>query len=97
MSKTTTSNSINVFNNLERISPYTIEEFNKLLEDNKPYTKETYKVIFPNTIETLTNTTLDYNINLKILVCSKCKIYLDNNTKKVIKNLLVSIFRYYYL
>ena len=82
--------SFNSSTNVEKISSYTIEEFNKLLEDNKPFTKNTFKAIKSNNIETLENTLLDYNIDLKILICSKCNISLDNKSNIIIKHFKVS-------
>ncbi len=76
----------------DRISPYTLEEFNKLLEDNKPYTKKDFKNIIEDTIETLENTTLDYNIALKLLICSKCSYNIAPSTSIIIKHLVVSTF-----
>lgn len=78
------------YSNLERISPYSLEEYNKLLEENGPYSRSTFKEISPTTIETFTNTFLDYNIDLKLLICSKCSTTLNNNLESIKKHLKVS-------
>jgi hypothetical protein len=87
----TNSITSNYNSNLERISPLTIEEFNKLLEENKPYNKSTFKKIKFNKIETLDNTCLEYNIDINILICSKCSNTLTPNKDSIVKHLKVSI------
>ena len=82
------SNSITTSN--RNFSLYTIEEFNKLLEDNKPYNKEYIKDLEPSAIETLDNTYLDYNIDLKVLICLKCLKTIYNSISNIIEYLKVS-------
>lgn len=88
MSSTTSST---YYKNIDRIRPLTIEEFNKLLEDNKPYTKETFKAITPSNIESLEGLPLDYNIDLRLLICSECSTTLTRDIPNIIKHLKVSI------
>ena len=71
---------------LNQISPYTNEEFNMLLDVNKPYTKAFYKGLPSNSIETLEGTTLDFLADFKILICSKHKVYLDPKPEIVLKH-----------
>lgn len=89
----------NPLTDYSRISPYTLEEFNKLLEDNKPYTKEYFNSISSSPIITLENTTLDYLVDLKILICSKHKDFLNPSFNIILKHFIVSIlfFKLYYL
>lgn len=88
MSSTTSSI---YYKNIERIRPLTIEEFNKLLEDNRPYTKETFKAITPSSIESLEGLPLDYNPDLKLLICSECSTTLNKDINNIVKHLKVSI------
>lgn len=83
-SKDNSSNN-NSLNNL------TLEEFNTLLEENKPYTTSFYNSLTPSPIITLENTSLDYLIDLKILVCSRHKIYLPNKLDNILKHFRVSL------
>lgn len=94
MSSTTSLN--NNYYNLERITPYTIEDFNKLLEENKPYSKSTFKEITPSKIDTFKDTLLDYNRDIKLLIYSKCSTTLNNNIIYIIKYFKVSIYSNFY-
>jgi hypothetical protein len=76
---------------LSRISPLTLDKFNSLLEDNKPYSLSYFKNIEPTSTIDLDNISLKYLPNLKILICSKHSIYLDNNLDTIIKHFKVSI------
>lgn len=82
-------------NDYSRISPYTLEEFNTLLEENKPYTKDYFKLLRSNTIITLKDTSLDYIPEFKILFCSEYKFYIENSTNTIVKHFKVSIFYLY--
>ena len=73
---------------INKISNITLEEFNTLLEENKPFNLESYNTIDSNTIVKIKETIIDYNIDIKLLVCSKCKIYLNTSIDLIIKHLL---------
>lgn len=70
----------------------TIEEFNKILEDNKPYNSSTYNTIIASSTIALNNTSLKYLIDLKILICSRYSIYLDPNITLLLRHFKVSKF-----
>jgi len=72
------------------ISPYTLEEFNTLLEENKPYTREFYKSITPSKTIKLEDITLEYLVDIKIYICSKHKLYLEGNTNSILGHFKVS-------
>lgn len=90
MPPSTTSNLLDL-ESLNRISPYTLEEFNKILESFKPYNVSSKVNISSSSIETLENTPLDYNIDLKVLVNSKNSTIVENNISSIITSLLVSL------
>ena len=83
------TNSILNYNNLERIKPLSLEEFNKLLIDNKPYSFNTFNSINPNTIKTLEEVYINYNIDLKLLICSKCFTTLSPTLELILRHFKV--------
>lgn len=85
-----TTSSLEAFNNLERIEPYSLEEYNKILEDNSPYSKTIFREVSTSTIETFKNTTLDYNTSIKLLICSKCSTTINNSLNSIRGHLKVS-------
>lgn len=90
MPNLTISNTLDL-ESFTRISLYTLEEFNKYLENLKPYTLNNNSSSNFNSIETLKNTLLDYNKDLKLLVNSKSNTIIKNNISAIITSLLVSI------
>ena len=83
--------SLNSNLNLKKINPYTIEEFNRIVEDNKPYNSSTYNTINPSSTIALNNTSLKYLVDLKLLICSRHNIYLDSNITLLLRYFKVSI------
>lgn len=71
------------------ISNYTIEEFNTYLEEST-FTSSYFKNLEPSRIETIKDTFIDYNIDIRLLVYNKCKIALNPTIELVQKHLEVS-------
>lgn len=67
------------------IKNYFNVDFNNLLEDLKPYTKDSFNKIKPSSTIGLPNTPILYLEDIKIIICRKCKIYI-NPTYNTIKN-----------
>lgn len=91
MSLTRVSTTTSTYNNnIERISPYTIEEFNKLLEDNKPYTTSYFKNIKESKVYTIIPNYLEYYIDIKVINCLKCLSRVNNNVEDIVEHYKVS-------
>lgn len=67
-----------------------INEFNSLLEANKPYTKEFYREMPSNEAVTLEGTTLAYLPNIQILICSKHRTYIEAKLSAIVEHFKVS-------
>lgn len=81
-----------IYNNT--ISNYTLEEFTTYLEENE-FSSSYFKTLEPSKIETIKDTFIDYNIDIKLLVCSKCKSALKPNLDTIKKHIDVSKSLYY--
>lgn len=73
-----------------RINKLTMEEFNNLLENNKPYNKEFFQNIKENEIIKIGNSFLNFNKDLNVLVCSVCNEIVDFRFDKIKNHFLVS-------
>lgn len=74
------------------IKDYSNLELNDLLEDIKPLTKDSFKRVKPSTTISLPSTSILYLEDIKILICSKCNIYLAPSYNSIVKHLKVSNF-----
>ena len=70
-----------------RMSPYTNEEFNALLEQNQPFTTEHFRRVFYDVVTPIEGTILEYTRDLQVLVCGKCKTTLRPTLENVKQHL----------
>jgi hypothetical protein len=61
-----------------------------LLESLKPITLESFNKIKPSSSILIKDTTLEYLVDLKIIICLECKIYINPILKSILKHLRVS-------
>lgn len=72
------------------IKDYSNEELNDLLEDIKPNTLDSFKKLRLSTTTSIIKTPIKYLDEIKILVCSKYRIYINPSFTSIKKHLKVS-------
>lgn len=77
-------------NNLDRTNNLSIDSFNTILEDNKPYTKEYFKDITKSNTIKLGFKYLIYIKEFNIIICSRCNTTILPTIKYIIVHFRVS-------
>ena len=69
-----------------------IEEYNKYLERKNSYNLNNFRSLTSNNTIVLANSILVYLEELKIIVCTKCKIIITPNIKAISRYFRVSLY-----
>ena len=81
--------------NLDKISNLTLEEYNSYIEEKRITNLDYFNSINPNKTIKINKSIIEYNIDIKILVCSRCKLTLRDNIDTILEHLLKKHYNLY--
>ena len=84
-----TSTQASPFECMGRISPLTLQEFNQLLEESKPYSKAQFKDVNRDPVSPVKHTFLQHLEGLQVLYCTKCQTYVPPKEAEILRHLRV--------